>query len=51
MKTTRYGFSDLVIKADITLSKYVTIKDTKGDIVGEVECYFIENEDLKEDEV
>lgn len=41
----RYGFNDLVVDKDIDLPKYVSIKDTHGNIIGEIQCYFIEEEE------
>ena len=40
----RYGLTDLVIDEEVELSKYVTIRDRGGYIVGEVELYYIEEE-------
>ena len=40
----RYGLTDLVIDEEVELSKYVSIHDKDGYIVGEVELYYIEEE-------
>lgn len=41
----RYGFSDLVLDATIEIPKYVTIYDEHGKHLGEIESYFIEEEE------
>ena len=40
----RYGLTDLVIDDEVSLDKYVSIRDSEGYIVGEVELYYIEEE-------
>ena len=42
----RYGLTDLVIDDEVELSKYVSIHDKDGYIVGEVELYYIEEEQM-----
>jgi len=44
-KRIRYGFNDIIVDENIELHKYITILDTKGKNVGEVECYYIEEEE------
>ena len=44
MKRLRYGFSDLIVSEDRELPKYITVYDTNGNIIGEVEIYLIEEE-------
>lgn len=41
----RYGFSDLVLDATIELPKYLTIYDEHGNRLGEIQSYFIEEEE------
>lgn len=43
--TYRYGFNDIVLVGeDKELPKYLTVRDTDGNIVGEIECYLVEEE-------
>ena len=42
---TRYGVSDIVVKSEVKLAKYVEVKDINGNVVDSVEVYFIEGED------
>jgi len=49
MKNIRYGFSDLIISEDQELPKYITVYDTYGNVIGEVETYMIEEEHESEE--
>ena len=42
---TRYGVSDIVVKSEVKLAKYVEVKDINGNVLDSVEVYFIEEED------
>jgi len=44
----RYGFNDLVVEGEITPQKYVQVFDEESNLLGEVECYFVEDEDEEE---
>jgi len=44
-KRIRYGFTDLVVDDKTEVQKYITILDTEGNNIGEVECYYIEEEE------
>lgn len=41
----RYGFNDLLVDENVDLPKYVSITDVHGNILGEIQCYFIEKEE------
>lgn len=45
----RYAFSDLVVNNDEVPSKYVEVGDDNGNILGYVECYFVEDEPEEEE--
>ena len=49
----RYGVSDIVIekKYEHLIPKYLEIKDEEGDILESLQIYFIEEEELEEEEI
>lgn len=50
-KMIRYAFSDLVIPEDVTNpTKYISVHDSDGNLLGEVECYFADFEEEEVDE-
>ena len=44
-KRVRYGFSDLVVDDKTKVQSYVTVLDTDGKELGDIECYYIEEEE------
>jgi hypothetical protein len=49
----RYGVSDIVIekKYEHLIPKYLEIKDEEGNVLESLQIYFIEEEELEEEEI
>jgi len=42
MKKIRYGFTDILVDANVDIDKFVHIYDVDGNLISETEIYFIE---------
>jgi len=51
MAKLRYGFSDLILNDDEpTPTKYVTVYDEDGIVLGDIECFFVEEEEDEDED-